>query len=138
MIDRRVPAGVAAGQVIVDRDQVGALPFKGVEVERQHRDQRLAFTGFHLGDLSLVQHDAADELDVERAQPDAAAGGFSNDRKSLHQHVVEAFTLLQALAELRRPGLQLIVAEFLQQRLELVDIGNPFQVPLDLARVGIA
>ena len=138
LIDRRVPAGVSTGQVIVDGDQVGALAFQRVEVERQHGDQRFALTGFHLGDLSLVQDDAADELHVEGPQADGAAGGFANHGKGLDQHVLDALTLLQSLAELRRPGLQLIVAEFLHQRLELVDIGNPFQVPLDLARVGIA
>ena len=67
VIDGPVPAGIAPGQVVVDGDQVGALAFQRIEVERQHRDQGLALTGFHLGDLSLMQDDAAHHLDVEGA-----------------------------------------------------------------------
>jgi hypothetical protein len=33
---------------------------------------------------------------------------------------------------------ELVVAELLEQRLELVDVGNALEVPLDLPRVGIA
>ena len=39
-------------------------PDERVQIERHGRDQRLAFTGRHLGDLALVQRDAADQLHV--------------------------------------------------------------------------
>jgi len=45
---------------------------------------------------------------------------------------------LQALAELGRLGLELFVRERLEERLELADVGDTLEVPLDLARVGIA
>jgi hypothetical protein len=43
-----------------------ALAGERVEIDRQRRDQRLAFAGLHLGDRCLqVQHHAADQLHVE-------------------------------------------------------------------------
>src|SRR5438874_6532719 len=89
VIDGPVPPGVAPGQVVVDGDQVGALAFQRIEVERQHGDQGLALTGFHLGDLSLVEHDAAHHLDVEGAQADGPTGRLAHHRNSLHQQAVE-------------------------------------------------
>ena len=70
--DGAVPLRVALGQVVVDGDEVRALAFERVEVERQGGGERLAFAGLQLGDLALVQDDAADELDVVRALADLA------------------------------------------------------------------
>ena len=58
------PLRVAAGEVRVDRDEVRALPGQRVQVQRQRRDERLAFAGRHLRDLAEVQLDAAHELHV--------------------------------------------------------------------------
>ena len=60
------PLRVAAGEVVVDRDEVRAAAGEGIEVERQRRDEGLALAGRHLGDAPLVQHDAADQLHVVR------------------------------------------------------------------------
>jgi hypothetical protein len=60
------PLGVTPGQVVIDRDEVGAATGERVEVERQGGDEGLAFAGRHFGDPALVQHDAADELHVVR------------------------------------------------------------------------
>ena len=138
VIDRRVPAGVAPGQVIVDRDQVGALALERVQVKRQHRDQRLAFARLHLGDLPLVQHDAAHRLDVEVAEADRPAGRLPDHGEGLDQQVIESVSLCQLIAELGRLRLQLIIGELLHERLELIDVGYPLQVTLDFARVRIA
>ena len=59
------PLGVAAGEVVVDRDELAVAAGEGVQVKGQGGDEGLAFAGRHLGDLLLVQGDAADELDVE-------------------------------------------------------------------------
>ena len=65
-VDVPHPLRVAPGQVVVDRDQVRAPAGERVQVERQGRDQRLAFASRHLRDPALMQHDAADELHVVR------------------------------------------------------------------------
>ena len=89
MVDRPHPLHVAAGQVVVDRDQVRAAPGERVQVERQRRDQRLALAGLHLGDLALVQDDAAEALHVEVAQADGAPRRLAHGRERLRQDLVE-------------------------------------------------
>ena len=42
------PRGVAACEVVVDGDELDVLPRKRVQVERQSRDERLAFARLHL------------------------------------------------------------------------------------------
>ncbi len=75
------PLGVAAGQVVVDRDQVRPAPGERVEIERQRGDEGLALAGGHLGDPPLMEHDPADELDVvghhvpDELVPDHLHGG---------------------------------------------------------------
>src|SRR5581483_3230695 len=100
VVDGPHPARVTAGQVVVDRDEVRALPRQCVQVQREARDQRLALTGLHLGDLSVVEDDAADELDVEVAKPDRAARSLAADRESLDQQLVDVVPVLGLLAKL--------------------------------------
>jgi hypothetical protein len=77
-------------------------------------------------------------LDVEVPQADRPAGRLADDRKGLHVNVVEGFAVRQSPAELGRFRQQLLVAELLEERLVLIDVGNPLEVPLDLPGVGIA
>ena len=72
------PLRVALGQVVVDRDHVNAAPGERIQIHRQGGDQRLAFAGLHLGDLALVQHDAADELHVEMPHFQHAPAGLAH------------------------------------------------------------
>ena len=66
-VDGAHPLGVALRQVVVDGDDVNALPLHRVQVDGEGRDQRLALAGLHLGDHAPVQDDAAQDLDVEVA-----------------------------------------------------------------------
>jgi hypothetical protein len=77
-VDLAHPFGVALGEVVVDGDDVDALAGERVEIDRQRRDQRLAFAGAHFGDRAVVQHHAADQLHVEMAHAEHALGGFAN------------------------------------------------------------
>ena len=102
VVDRAHPLRVALRQVIVDRHDVHALAGERVEVDRQRRDERLAFAGAHLGDLALVQHHAADQLHVELAHADGAraasrAVGEGSGRRSSSDSPAAS-----ARAELRR------------------------------------
>ncbi len=82
------PFGVAFGEVVVDGDDVDALAGERVEIHRQCRHQRLAFAGFHLGDVAFVQHHAADQLHVEMPLAERALGGFTHCRERRDQNVV--------------------------------------------------
>ena len=98
-VDPAHPLRVAAGQVVVDGDDVDALAFEGVQVGGQGGDERLAFAGLHLGDLAAVQHDAADQLHVEVPHVEHAAAGLADHREGLGQQVVERFAVGEPLAE---------------------------------------
>ena len=67
LIERAHPLGVAAGEVVVDRDDVDALALQRIEVGGQGGDQGLALAGDHLGDVAAVEDHAAHELDVVSA-----------------------------------------------------------------------
>ena len=64
LIQRPHPFGVAARQVIVDGHHVHALPSQRVQEHGQRRHQRLTFAGRHFGDISFMQHDAAEKLAI--------------------------------------------------------------------------
>ena len=52
-------------------------------------DEGLALAGLHLGDLALVEHDAADQLDVEVAHPERPLHRLAGHREDLGQDLVE-------------------------------------------------
>ena len=63
------PLGVAAGQVVVDRDHVHALAGHSVEHHGQGGDQGLACAGFHFGYFTLVEDHAPQKLHIVVAHP---------------------------------------------------------------------
>ena len=95
MVDGAHPLGVAAGKVVVDRDDVDAVAGQAVQGGRERRREGLALAGLHLGDLALVQHYAAHELDVEVAHPQRAAHGLAGRGEDLGQGLVHG--VLQAV-----------------------------------------
>ena len=123
-VGRCHPLGVAAGEVVVDGNDVGAAALERVEVDRQRRHQRLALAGPHFGDLALVQRHAADELHVEVPHPERAPCRLAHDRERLGQQVVKRFTLVQPGAELDRLLRQLLVRQRLQGRFEARRVGD--------------
>ena len=124
VVDRRHPLGVAAGEVVVDRDEVDAAAGERVEDDRERRRERLALAGAHLGDRAAVEDHAADELHVEVAHPERPLAGLADDREDLGQDLVEdALVVLpvglrEALAEGVDPGAQLLVGLQLELGLE--------------------
>ena len=116
-VDRPHPLGVAAGEVVVDGDEVDALASEPVEVDRQRRHEGLALAGLHLGDPPEVQRRTAHQLDVEVALADDPLGGFAHHGEGLDGQVVEVGAVVEALAELGGLGDELLVGELLQARL---------------------
>ena len=128
------PLRVAAGEVVVDGDQLAVLASQGVEVEGQGGNEGLAFAGRHLGDLILVEGHAPDELDVEMDHLPSqlmfadggsgaaeTAGGVLDDREGLGEEGVKGFTLGVAILELLRLAAELVVRQFLVLGFEGVD-----------------
>ncbi len=105
-VDAPHPLGVAAGEVVVHRDDVDAAPAERVQVRRQRRDQGLALAGAHLGDLAVVQHHAADQLHVEVAHVQHPLARLADHGECLRQELFERGALGFALGRfvLRRGG----------------------------------
>ena len=117
---------VAAGQVVVHRDQVHAVAGHGVEVGRQHRGEGLALTGLHLRDVAQVQRRPAHQLDLEVALADRAHRRLADHGERLGQQLVERLAVPVARAELVGLGPQLRVGQVLQVAFERVDVvGDP-------------
>jgi hypothetical protein len=88
LVDAPHPFGVAAGEVVVDGDDMHALAGERVEIAGERGDQRLAFAGAHLGDRAFVQHHAADELHVEMALAERALGRLAHGGEGGRQFLV--------------------------------------------------
>ncbi len=97
------------------------LPLDRVEVDREGRDQGLAFAGLHLGDLALVEDDAALDLHVEVPLAERALRRLAHRGEGIGQDVVQGLAVGEALAQPAGPGLQGLVVQFLDFRLQRVD-----------------
>jgi hypothetical protein len=68
---------------------VHALARERVEVHGQHRRERLALAGLHLGDVAEVQRGAPHQLHGERALTDRALRGLADHGERLGEQLVE-------------------------------------------------
>ncbi len=99
VIDRFHPFGIAAGQVVVDGDQVDAVACQRVEKDREGRGQGLALAGAHLRDRAVVQDHSSDQLDVVVALPDRAPRRLAGQREGLGQEVIQRLAVARPLAQ---------------------------------------
>ena len=123
-VDPAHPVGVALRQVVVDGDDVHAVAGERIEVGRQRGDERLALAGAHFGDLAVVQHHSADQLDVEMAHLQRPLAGLANDGEGLRQNGVERLAVRDTLLELHRLRFQGLVAERRDLGFERVDLAH--------------
>ena len=138
LVDRAHPLGVALGQVVVHGDELDVHAGERVQIERERGDEGLSLARLHLGDPALVEHHAADQLDVEVAHADRALGGLADARERLGQEVVEILALVEALAELLRLGAERVVGERGDLVLEGVDLVHALVEPLEGAALARA
>ena len=80
-VDRPHPLGVAARQVVVERQDVHAVTGEGVQRRRHDGGERLALAGLHLDDVAAIEREGGEHLDVERPQAEDAARGVASERK---------------------------------------------------------
>ena len=90
VVDRLHPQRVAAGEVVVDGDQVDAVAGERVQEHGAGRGQGLALAGLHLGDRAVVQDHAADQLDVVVALAERPLAGLAAERERLGQQLRRA------------------------------------------------
>ena len=137
-IDLPHPFGVAPGQVVVHGDDMDAIAGQGIQVDGQGGDQRLALASLHLGDLAVVQHHAAHQLNVEMPLAQRAPGCLAHRREGFRLQVVQGGATGQPLAEFGSLGAQGFVRQRLHGRFQRVDLGDPTLVSLEGPIVGSA
>jgi hypothetical protein len=79
---------------------VNALARQRVQEQREARDERLPLAGLHLGDVALVEDDAAHHLHVEHPLVRLAEARLADGGVGLEEEVVELLPVFQPLPEL--------------------------------------
>ena len=99
IIDPTHPFGVAAGEIVIHRDDVDTLAGQRIEVGCQRRHEGLALAGAHFSDPALVQNHAADQLNIEMALAENPLGRFANGREGWDQQIIQGSAGGQLFAE---------------------------------------
>ncbi len=130
--------GVALGEVVVDGDDVHTLTGQRVEVGRQGRDQRLALTGLHLGDVAKMKGRAPHDLHIEMPLAQRAPRCLAHGGKGLGQQVVEGLPpVREPLAELVGHASQFTVGQAGEVILDQVHLlGDRLELAQDPALAG--
>ena len=116
------PFAVSFRQIIIDGNDMDALAIQCIQIDWCRSDQRLAFAGTHLGNVSTMQNNTTDQLGIEVTHPQHAARGFTNDRKSLRQDIIQCLTLGKTRFEFIGFVRQRRIAQLLQTILQRVDL----------------
>ena len=135
-VERPHPFHVAAGEVIVDRDDVHPFALEGIEIGRESGDERFAFAGDHFGDGSRMEHHPADQLHVVVPHPEIAFPRLAADGEGLNQQVVERLPGSQPAPEFSRLAPELSIGHRLVARFERIDRFDLRFQPPDVAGVG--
>ncbi len=85
---RTVVFRIALRQVVVHGNDVHAFAGQGVQISRQRRGQGFTFTGAHFSDAAIVQHHAADQLDIKVTHAEHAFTGFTHGRERFRDQTV--------------------------------------------------
>ncbi len=135
-VDLSHPFGVAPGEVIVDGDDVNALAGQRIEIDRKGSHQRLAFAGFHLGNVALVQHHAADQLDVEMPLAERTLGRLAHGGEGRNQNIVEGLAVGEFFAEFGGTRFQRVVGKGCDLGFKRVDGVDAGLISLDPPVIG--
>ena len=112
-------------------------PVRALSAAASVGDEGLALAGPHLGDPALVEHDAAEHLDVEVAHAQGPlhchAGGGEDLGQDVVHGVLEAFVLaLAARLDQLAPALQVrVMALVLRRLLGLAGLADLVANPVD-------
>jgi hypothetical protein len=126
LVDRLHPLGVAAGEVVVDRGQVGAAAGQRVEHEGQRGHERLAFAGLHLQDRSVHERRPGEQLHVVVPHPEPPAARLAGGGEGIDEQFVERLARLGPVGERAAETAEFGVGDRLHRGREFVDpLGGP-------------
>ena len=125
-IDLSHPLRVTLRQIVIDSNNVNALAFQCIQINRQRSYQSLTFTGLHLRDSSLMKNDTTDQLNPERLHIQCSLRTLTDCRKGFRKKIIQRLAFTQALAEFHCFPTELLIRERLHirpQALNLSDCG---------------
>ena len=125
-IDLSHPLRVTLRQIVIDSNNVNALAFQCIQINRQRSYQSLTFTGLHLRDSSLMKNDTTDQLNPEGLHIQCSLRTLTDCRKGFRKKIIQSFAFTQALAEFHCFPTELLIRERLHirpQALNLSDCG---------------
>ena len=134
-VDRPHPVGIALGEVVVHRGEMGTLPFQRGQIQRQRGGERLAFARLHLDDRVVMHGRAAKKLHIEVPHIQPPPAGLAHQRKCLDQQPLERLAAACPIAQRQAGLLEIEIALQLQRLLERSDLRNVPR-PLANARTG--
>ena len=82
------PFGITTGQIIINRNNVNALLFKSVQVNRKSGNKGFAFTRPHFSNFSVVQNNAAHNLNIEMALLQSSLRSLTDRREGIDQDII--------------------------------------------------
>ena len=135
-VERPHPFHVAAGEVIVDCDDMHPFALEGIEIGRQRGDECFALAGNHFSDGSRMEHHPADQLHVIVPHPEIALSRLAADGEGLDQQVIERLSGSEPAPEFGRLAAQLSIGHRLVSRFERIDRFDLRFQPPDIAGVG--
>ena len=103
------PFALKLGQIVVDGDDMDALPGQGVQVGGQGGGVGLALAGLHFGDAALMQTDAAHDLHGEQPLAVHPPDCLPEGRECVGQDLIHGFALVQPFFQKGSLLLQLLV-----------------------------
>ena len=112
-VDLAHPLGLVFGQVVVDGDHMDAPSRQGIQITGQDGNQCLTFAGLHLGDPTLMQDNAADELHRIGPHTQHPVCRLPDGGEGLRQQIIQGFAVLQPLLELGGLAPKLLLAQSL-------------------------
>ena len=123
-VDLSHPFRVPAGEVIVDGYDVDPFAANGVQINRQGCDEGFSFPRSHFGDLSFVQSQAPDQLNIVMALSQSPLGGFPDDGEGFVEHVGLRFPFFKAFTEYLGLSAQIFIAHRLELWFQSVNLGH--------------
>ena len=132
------PLGVTAGKVVVDGDDVNAVACQGVQIGGKGRHEGFTFTGFHLGDTSLMEHDAAQNLNGEVLHTEHTPARLTAGSERVGKDIVGRLAVRETFLEERRLVFQLALAHSGILTFKRDDLVSDGLNPLDLALAVVA
>jgi hypothetical protein len=135
LVERRHPLRVAAGEVIVGREDVDARAVQRVQRSGSNGGERFSFARRKLNETALVQCDSRGELNVERPHVEDTCRGLAGDREHLGHQSGERLAVSRTTTHRGRSSAQFGIRRAAD--VQRVDPLDRFEVRTDVVLDGV-